>query len=192
MPNPLLIDVPTRFETSRLVLRSFRTGDGAVLHEALVESIAELRRFLWFLPWVSEEQTTESAEIRCRRCEANFLARSDLPFMAFEKSTGRLIGSVGLHRIDWNLPKTEVGYWIRTSSSGNGYAAEGVQALVAWALSELRAQRIELVTDDINIASRKVAERCGFKLEGILHNVLRDPEGNLRHSCVYAHLPAAA
>ena len=79
--DPLLIDVPIRLETSRLILRSHRAGDGAVLHEALVESLAELRQFLWFLPWVAEEQTPESAEIRCRKSEANFLARSDLSFL---------------------------------------------------------------------------------------------------------------
>ena len=100
MPNPLLIDVPVHPETGRLILRPHRTGDGAALHEALVEYIIELRQFLWFLPWVAEEQTPDSAEIRCRKCEANFLARSDLAFLMIEKSTGRLVGSVGLHRTD--------------------------------------------------------------------------------------------
>lgn len=189
MLNALLVDVPDRFQTDRLILRPPRTGDGPILHEALVESIVELRRFLWLLPWIAEEQTRESAEIRCRRCEANFLGRSDLPYFAFERSTGRLVGGIGLHRTDWDLPKTEVGYWIRTSEGGKGYAAEGVQALVAWAFNGLGAQRVEIVTDDRNIASRRVAERCGFVLEGILRNVLRRPDGSLRHSCIYARLP---
>jgi RimJ/RimL family protein N-acetyltransferase len=189
MPNPLLVDVPNRFETDRLILRPFRAGDGPVLHEALVESITELRRFLWFLPWVAEEQTQDSAEIRCRRCEANFLSRADLPFLAFERSTGRLVGSMGLHRTDWDVPKTEVGYWIRTSEAGKGYVAEAVQALVEWALNQLGAQRVELVAEDRNVASRKVAERCGFALEGVLRNVMRGPDGSLRNSCIYARLP---
>jgi RimJ/RimL family protein N-acetyltransferase len=191
MPNALLVDVPDRFETDRLILRTPRTGDGPVLHEALVESIVELRQFLWFLPWVAEEQTRDSAEIRCRRCEANFLSRTDLPFLAFERSTGRLVGGIGLHRTDWDLPKTEVGYWIRTSEAGKGYVTESVQTLVAWALSGLGAQRVELVTEDTNVASRSVAERCGFVLEGVLHNVLRGPDGSLRNSCIYARLPTA-
>ncbi len=192
MPNALLVDVPDRFETDRLILRTPRTGDGPVLHEALVESIVELRQFLWFLPWVAEEQTQDSAEIRCRRCEANFLSRTDLPFLAFERSTGRLLGGIGLHRTDWDLPKTEVGYWIRPSEAGKGYVTESVQTLVAWALSGLGAQRVELVTEDTNVASRSVAERCGFVLEGVLRNVLRGPDGSLRNSCIYARFPTAA
>jgi RimJ/RimL family protein N-acetyltransferase len=62
---------------------------------------------------------------------------------------------------------------------------------VAWAFDQLGAQRVELVVDDRNIASRKVAERCGFVLEGVLRNVLRDPEGILRNTCIYARLPTA-
>jgi RimJ/RimL family protein N-acetyltransferase len=188
MQNPLLIDVPIRMETHRLILRPARRGDGALLHEALVESITELRRFLWFLPWVAEEQTPDSAEIRCRTCEANFAARTDLPFLAFDKSSGRLVGSVGLHRTDWQVPKTEVGYWIRPSATGNGYATEGVQPLVEWAFGPLGARRVELVTDEQNLSSRKVADRCGFELEGIHRNVQRAPDGGLRNSCVYARL----
>jgi RimJ/RimL family protein N-acetyltransferase len=106
MPNPLLVNVPDHFETRRLVLRPHTRGDGPVLHDALVESIDALRQFLWALPWVAEEQTQDSAEIRCRRCEANFLSRTDLAFLAFERSTGRLVGSVGLHRTDCDLQKT--------------------------------------------------------------------------------------
>lgn len=193
MRDPLLIEVPTELRTARLLLRPFRPGDGAVLHEALAETLPALREFLWFLPWVAEAPTAASAEARCRRCAANFIARTDLPYLAFELATGRLVASVGLHRTEWQLPKTEVGYWVRSSATGQGYAAEGVNALVGWALDAaggLGAQRVELVTDSDNSASRRVAERCGFTLEGTLRNTMRAPDGSLRSSCLYAKLPA--
>jgi len=186
--DPLAFPVPPRFETQRLVLRPFEVDDAPALHEALVESIEELRRHLWFLPWVAEEQTLTSAEARCRTAQANFLTRADLPYLAFRKDNGRLIGSVGLHRTDWAERKTEVGYWIRTSEVGHGYASEGVSALVDWALIELRAIRVELVTLEENLTSRAVAERCGFTLEGIHRNVLRGLDGVPRHRYVYARL----
>jgi RimJ/RimL family protein N-acetyltransferase len=50
----------------------------------------------------------------------------------------------------------------------------------------------EVVTDEQNLGSPGVAERCGFNLEGIHRNTMRSPNGQLRHSCVYARLPAAA
>ena len=192
MPNPLAFPVPSRFETARLVLRSFDVGDAAALHDALSESIVELRRHLWFLSWVAEDQTIASAEARCRTAQANFLIRADLPYLAFAKDTGRLVGSIGLHRTDWTQPKTEVGYWIRTGEVGRGYASEGVNVLVDWALSELRAIRVELVTLEGNLGSRAVAERCGFTLEGVHRNVFHSPDGTLQHRYVYARLPSAA
>jgi RimJ/RimL family protein N-acetyltransferase len=192
MPEPLLFPVPSSLETPRLLLRSFRIEDAPALHAALAESINELRRNLWFLPWVAEEQTLQSAEVRCRRAEANFLLRTDLPYIAFEKITGRLVASIGLHRIDWALSKTEVGYWVRSSETGKGYASEGVIALSARALDVLGAKRVELVTDEQNQGSRAVAESCGFRLEGILHNVMQAPDGGFRNNCVYAKLASAA
>jgi RimJ/RimL family protein N-acetyltransferase len=192
MPDPLMFPVPSRLESQRLALRPFQVEDAAALHEALAESIEELRCHLWFLPWVAQEQSIASAEARCRTAQANFLVRADLPYLAFNKETGRLIGSIGLHRTDWTVPKTEVGYWVRTSEVGRGYASEGVDVLVDWALSELRAIRVELVTLEQNLGSRAVAERCGFTLEGVHRNVFRGPDGDLRHRYVYAKLPSAA
>jgi RimJ/RimL family protein N-acetyltransferase len=192
MLDPVLIDVPTTLDTQRLALRTFRAGDGVVLHEVLAESITHLRQFLWFLPWVAEDPTPESSEIRCRKAEANFLARIDLPYLMFEKHSGKLLGSVGLHRTDWAVPKTEVGYWVRPSAAGHGFVSEGVQALVDWSLNQLHAQRVELVTDASNTASRRVADRCGFVLEGVLRNVMKAPDGALRHSCVYARYGRSA
>ena len=185
---PLPVELPTSIATERLLLRHPRTGDGPLLHEALAESIVELREFLGFLPWVAEPPTLESAAARCRLCEANFLARTDIVFFAFDKATGRLVGSVGLHRTDWSLPKTEVGYWIRKSAAGRGYSSEGVQAMVSLAFDGLKAQRIELVTDEQNAASRRVAERCSFQLEGVHRHTHRGADGSLRSSCVYARL----
>ena len=191
MPNPILLDLPTSIESHRLLLRPPRSGDGAMLHEAIAESLPALRRFLASLPWVAEEQTPASAEVFCRNAESNFLARRDLPFLVFAKASGRLVGASGLHRTNWDVPKTEVGYWIRSSESGKGYITEAVDTLVAFALATLGAQRVELVSDEENLASRRVAERCGFALEGVHRNERRAPDGSLRNTCIYARFPIA-
>jgi RimJ/RimL family protein N-acetyltransferase len=192
MPDPLLFPVPSSHETPRLVLRAFRVEDAPALHDALAESVNELRQTLWFLSWIAEEPTPQSAEIRCRKASANLLLRTDLTYLAFERASGRLVASIGLHRTDWSLPKTAVGYWVRTSETGKGYASEGVAALTSWALDKLGAKRVELVTDELNLRSRAVAKRCGFRLEGILHNTMQSPNGSLRNSCIYAKLATAA
>jgi RimJ/RimL family protein N-acetyltransferase len=191
MSDPILLDLPSHVETPRLLLRIPQAGDGPAHLDAVSESLPELKLFLSFLPWVANEPTLESFEVRCRTDQANFFARKNLVFLMFEKSSGQLLGSVGLYRTNWETPKTEVGYWCRTSRSGNGFAREAVAALTDYAFSHIHAARVELITDSENLASRRVAERCGFSLEGILHNEFRAPNNSLRHTCVYARVPSA-
>jgi RimJ/RimL family protein N-acetyltransferase len=191
MSDPILIDLPESIETERLILRPPQAGDGAMLHAAIAESLSELRRFLASLPWVAAEQSVALSEVYCRNAQANFLARKDMAFLLLEKSSGQLVGAAGLHRTVWTTPKTEVGYWGRTSRSGKGFISEAVAALASFALTRLGVARIEIVTDEQNIASRRVAERCHFSLEGILRNECRAPDGSLRNTCIYSRLPPA-
>ena len=191
MINPVLLDLPSAIETERLVLRPPRTGDGPMLYSAVADSLSELRRFLASLPWVAVEQSIESSEVYCRTAQANFVARKDLPFLLIERATVQLVGAAGLHRAVWTTPKVEVGCWGRTSTSGNGFVSEAVVALTQFAFSHLGAVRVELITDEENDASRRLAERCEFQLEGILRNERRAPDGTLRNTCIYARCPPA-
>jgi hypothetical protein len=189
--SPLLIDLPPSLHTARLQLRPPQAGDGAALCEAVSESLPALRAFLGMLPWVAAEPSVASSEAWCRQAQANFIARTDLPFLMFERASGQLLGAVGLHRPVWATPRFEVGYWCRSSRAGGGHVSEAVAALVALAFGTLHAARVELVTDAANIASRRVAERCGFTLEGMRRHDHRAPDGSLRDVCMYAQVAEA-
>lgn len=188
MTEPVLIELPLPIETPRLVLRPPAAGDGSLLFEAITDSLPELRRFLGALPWLATEQSAQASEIYCRNAQANFIARRDLPFLMFDKASGQLVGACGLHRIEWSTPKAEVGYWVRSGCAGRGFIREAVQALTSYAFVHLQAVRVELVTDEHNLASRRVAERSGFTLEGTLRHGQRAPDGSLRNMCIYALL----
>ena len=188
MTDPVLLDLPTTLETERLMLRPPQAGDGPALHQAVLESLPDLRRFLAAVPWIAAEPTLENAELRCRSAQADFIARRDLPFMVFDRATGALVGGAGLHRTVWATPKTEVGYWCRSSRTGQGFMREAVTAISAYAFTHLRAVRIELVTDEENTASCRIAEACGFTLEGTLRDERRAPDGSLRSLRIYARL----
>ena len=188
MTDPILLDLPEQIETERLILRPPRAGEGPLIHQAVAESLPELRQFLASLPWVAADPTAESSEAFCRNAQSNFLARKDLPFFIFEKATMQLLGSTGLHRTVWTTPKTEVGYWIRSGQARKGFVSEAVDALVEFAFSTLGMVRVELITDEDNAASRRTALRCRFELEGILRQERKAPDGTLRNTCVYARL----
>jgi len=198
MIDPLLLPLPTSVDTERLVLRVPQAGDGPALHaavcglrSAVCESLPELRQFLSALPWVASPSTPEAAEARSRTGAANFLLRTHQSFHLFEKSTGQLLGGAGLLRTAWDVPKTEIGYWIRSSCAGRGFVREAVEALVDYAFTQMHVVRVELISDEANLASRRVAERCKFALEGILRQERRATDGSLRNTCVYARLRPA-
>jgi RimJ/RimL family protein N-acetyltransferase len=188
MTNPILQNVPDHLETERLLIRSPRPGDGAIVHEAVVETLAELRVWGASLPWAMAEPSVDASEIFCRESQAAYLSRRDFPVLLFLKQGNIFVGGSGLHVRDWAVPMLEVGYWCRKSQQRRGLIAEAVRAITAFAVSELKARRIECRTDEENIASRRVCERAGYQLEGILRHERVDPNGKLRNTCCYAFI----
>ena len=188
MRDPILIDVPGQLDTARLLLRPPRPGDGAQVFAAVTESIAELRRFPASMAWALAEPNLDASEAYCRQANANFALRKDLPYLLFERRSGDLFGASGLHRFDWAVPRFEIGYWCRSSRTGQGFVTEAVQALTAMAFDTLGARRVEIFTDDLNQPSWRVAERAGFMLEGVHRHMRIDPDGTLRDMRVYAQV----
>ena len=187
--NPLLIDVPERIETERLIMRCPLPGDGAVLNAAVCESLDALRPFM---PWAQSAPSLDESELVCRRAQARFRLREDLTLSMFERladgSEGRYIGGSGLHRIQWDVRRFEIGYWCRSTCTGQGFVTEAVLALNRVAFDRLGARRVELRMDGVNERSRRVAERAAFTFEGVLRGDSLSPQGVVRDTRIYARV----
>ena len=181
--NPVLLDFPEAFETARLRIRCPMPGDGPAVNAGIVESLERFRP--WF-PWADHAPTEEETETNLRRARARFLDRTDLRLLIFRKDTGDFVGSSGLHRIDWAVPKFEIGYWVRTSCEGKGYITEAVTGITDFAFDALGARRVEIRCDTRNVRSRAIPERLGFTREAHLRNDGRGTDGNLRDTYIYA------
>ena len=181
----LLLEIPETLETQRLVLRATCAGRGAEIHAAVLESHAQLRAWM---PWAAEVQTEETTEKHCREVEAKWQSRAELDFCFHRKSDGGFVGKGSLHTIDWSIPRFEIGYWIRSGCTRNGFATEAALGLAAFARERLGARRLEITSDARNSPSRRVAEKSGFVLEGIRRNSRRDSTGELADSCMYARI----
>ena len=181
--NPILLDFPDAFESERLVIRCPRAGDGAALHEAVTKSLDELRPWM---PWAAQAPSVADEEAVVRRAHAKWLLREDLMMVLLSKETGQLLGGSGLHRIDWDVPKFEIGYWLRTSCTGHGYMTEAVNAITAFAFDMLKARRLEIRMDSRNTRSQGVAERCGFTAEGYFHLDALGVDEHPRDTRIYA------
>lgn len=179
----IMLSIPESFESERLLIRAPHWGDGLAVNGAVKESIEELRPWM---PWANTIPTVEESEASIRRSRLEFLERTDLRLLLFLKETGELIGSSGLHRIDWQSRKFEIGYWVHSAFARQGYITEAVDAITKYAIQELQANRIEIRCDSRNVQSARIAERSGFTLEGTLRNDKCDVTGTLRHTMIFA------
>ena len=180
--------IPAAVTSERLLLRSPRLEDAMALYYGVRESLPELKPWM---PWATDDYNLVGCERDLREAIAAFVTGKDLRYHIFERSNGELLGSTGLHRIDWRVPRFEIGYWLRSSKTGAGYVTEAVRALAAMAFEELGANRVDIRCDDRNLASAAVAERCGFELEAILRNWTVAGDGTLAHERVYRRLDAS-
>lgn len=186
MTSPLLIDIPEQLDTTRLTLHRPGPGDGQRVHEAVRDSLPELRAWGASLPWAMFEPSTVASETFCREAHAAFIQRTMLTYLIVRRRDGLLVGCCSLQSVDWTVRKFEVGYWCRSSARGQGVVTEAVSALLALAFDTLGARRVWCLTDAANGASRRVCEKAGMTLEGVLRHERLGVQGEPRDSCVYA------
>lgn len=185
MERPVIKDFPEAFETRRLLIRSPHPGDGAAKHRALAESAENLRPWI---AWAQHEKTPEDSEAAVRRARARFVEREDLQMLLFDKESGELVGGSGLHHMDWEIPKFEIGYWCSTRFEGRGYITEAVRGVASFAFEMLGARRLEIRCHHLNYRSARVARRAGFRLEAELHEDQMSPEGKIGNTLIHAML----
>jgi RimJ/RimL family protein N-acetyltransferase len=75
----------------------------------------------------------------------------------------------------------EVGFLVAPQARGRGYATAAVRALTGWGFAELGLARIQWRAEVGNDASRRVAEKAGFTMEGLVRQGYEDR--GRRHDC---------
>ena len=87
-----------------------------------------------------------------------------------ERATGDFLGWLSFQRQVGGVPgSVSLGYRLRRSAWGKGYAAEGARALIRKGFAELGARRIVATTYQDNLASRRVMEKVGMTLAHVYH-----------------------
>lgn len=80
----------------------------------------------------------------------------------------KLVGNISFNSINNELKKVEIGYWLSAEYQGNGIVTKSVSKLIEMAFTELNILKIQISVAVENQPSRKVCERLGFNLEGII------------------------
>jgi RimJ/RimL family protein N-acetyltransferase len=89
---------------------------------------------------------------------------------AIEKATGDFLGWFHFRPPQDAIPgEVELGYRLRKSAWGKGYATEGSRALIRKGFTELGVQRVVAGAMAVNTASRRVMEKAGLTLVRTFH-----------------------
>jgi len=143
-------------ETDRLIFRQWKESDFGLVAEFYQNE--EAARF------VGGKKSSEESWRLMSTYIGHYALRGYSYLAIDEKSTGDLIGTVGL----WNStpwPEPELGYWLLPKAQGNGYGTEAGVAVKSFALNDLKLPSLVSYIDPINEASKKLALRLGAQYD---------------------------
>jgi RimJ/RimL family protein N-acetyltransferase len=164
-----------------ILLRPFVPDDVAPVASACRDP--EMVRFI---PGFPDPYTDDDARAYIALSSDRLRDGRGYPFAIVDVAADELVGAIDLRAPDDGT--SDVGYWVAPWARGRGVATRALALVSRWALAELEVERLWLTTAPDNLASQRVAEKCGFTREGVLRAHLRFREGR-RDSVIYSLLP---
>ena len=151
-PNELI-------ELAQVTLRRYRAEDADALFQAVTESLDHLRPWM---PWAADYSRASAKEYLAASIkgwdegtEYNYAITTAIP------GGSVLAGSIGLmtRRGPGGL---EIGYWVHRAYAGRGLATAATAALVRQAFGLPGVDWVEIVRDELNVASGQIPRKLGF------------------------------
>ncbi|MFI0988358.1 GNAT family N-acetyltransferase [Streptomyces exfoliatus] len=173
---------PITLTTDRLRLRNFVPGDAEAVYEICQDPA--IRRWTT----VPDPYTRQDADFFLNRLVPDgWREDTEYAFAVEPLAGGPLLAAASLSSRDGGA--WEIGFWLAEEHRGGGYMTEIARALAHWAFTGLGCTRLVWRAEVGNAASRAVAERVGFVVEGVQRAALVN-KGTLRDCWVGALLPS--
>lgn len=166
-------------ENDRVLLRPIQRTD----IDNLLPIATKYKDLLQFSP--SQIYTKELLTAYIDKVLDNRINKSRYAFIVFDKMQAAYAGSTSFLNISDPDDRLEIGAtWYGKEFQRTGLNRNCKYLLLAYAFEKLNAERVELKTDERNLASRKAIEKIGGQFEGILrsHTVMYD---KFRRNTVY-------
>ena len=121
-----------------------------------------------FLPWLEWVKQTNSIKDSIKFLEATDNGWNDnVEFVYAIYLENKFIGLISILNVAWKYKRAEIGYWLDTDYTGNGYMTEAVK-IIEKELFDNDFNRIVIHTDVLNVKSAKIPQTLGYNLDGIL------------------------
>ena len=151
---------PATLATQRLTLRMPRMQDAEVIYTKYAQDIDVVR----YLSWPPHPEIASTREFLRRRL-GDWEGNRSFGWVVERSVDRELLGMISLHP---NGRQASTGYVLAREYWGQGYMTEALIAMVAFALSHPRFDRIGAICDVDNVASARVMEKAGMTRQGIL------------------------
>jgi RimJ/RimL family protein N-acetyltransferase len=178
---------PPVIVTNRLILRSYCFGDESWYYRMSQKNHTHLERYESENPAMAIK-TEEEAKKIITEFVNEWKKGSHLFMGVFLKDSEQFVAQLYIGHVNQNVTEFEVGYFSDVEHEGKGYVTEAVNAVVKSLFEILDAHRIRIETDDTNVKSIGVAERCGFVREGHIRENKKNPDGGYSGTLYYGLL----
>ncbi|MDP6418715.1 MAG: GNAT family protein [Candidatus Krumholzibacteria bacterium] len=168
----------THLADPKVLLLPLRMSDARAIRDGVQESLAEL---MPFAPWAGPDYDLQSARVFLQYALDSNRKGEALHRGIFRPEDRLFLGVIGLHAIRPRFKDAEIGYWMKSSRSGQGLCTRAAGLLIGHAFEELDLERVWLSCDITNIASQRIAEKLGMRREGTLLAYSPDEEGRKDH-----------
>ena len=175
-PNPPLSD-------GVVTLRPFRADDAAGIAAACQDP--QVARWIPIIPIPYTEQDAKEFILLALQAWSD---GTSYEFCIADAATDRYLGSVGVHP-GRQATRYAIGYLVAPESRGRGIATRAVNLALRWAFGSLVVDRLALWTLPGNVASQRVAERAGFRYEGLIRNSQDGRDGHSVDAVMFAMTP---
>lgn len=159
--------IPTRLDTTRLIIRRYAEGDGQGLF-LLLERNSNRAFLRENVEEISSIETEEEAEITVRKRSAEWAAHCRFVMGIWLKGEDRYVGEIWIEPKNWEVPSFEIGWFLDQGYQGRGIATEAVQRSLEFLFNNLNAHKVIAITRDTNLKSIRLIEKLGFHKEGHL------------------------
>lgn len=171
-------------ETERLILKPYSLDFAEEFFVKFQNDWANLEDY--FSRTLSVTKTLKETELYFQKKIISCQKNEGFYYGIFHKDSNELIGHISVREIDWTIPKGELAYFIFSDFSGHKYSYEALKAFGDFCINEKEMLRIFMKIAPDNIASKKVAEFCGFESEGLLRNDYRKKQQILTDMLLYS------
>ena len=168
------------------IIRPLTTADLHPYFEMVERNRPRLEQF--FTGTVSRTHTLGDTKLFLLDIAERTAARTYMPYVIVEETTGKFTGFLDLKNIDWSVPKTEMGCYIDESLAGKGLASIAFSKFCEYCFEILGFQKLFLRTHETNEAAKRLAEKNGFEVEGVLRKDYKTTSGELIDLIYYGRL----